>query len=60
MKILVEKSDIIWDKVLIMIFFIGGVLLGVFTNNISLIIIDIFCIINKICQIVEIINTKNN
>ena len=60
MKILVEKSDIIWDKVLIMIFFIGGVLLGVFTNDISLIIIDIFCIINKICQIVEIINTKNN
>lgn len=60
MKILVEKSDIIWDKVLIIIFFIGGVLLGVFTNNISLIIIDIFCIIDKICQIVEIINTKNN
>lgn len=60
MKILAEKSEIIWDKVMIIIFFIGGVLLGIFTDNISLIIIDIFCIINKICQIVETINTKNN
>lgn len=59
MKILVEKSDIIWNKVMITIFLIDSVLTGIIANNMFLIIISIICIIEQVYQIVKISKIKN-
>lgn len=59
MKILVEKSDIIWDKAMAIMFFVDGVLTGVIVNNVFLIILSIICIIGRVYQLVKTIKTKS-
>lgn len=59
MKILVEKSDIIWDKVIAIMFFVNGVLTGVIANDVFLIVLSIICIIGRVYQLVKIIKIKS-
>lgn len=59
MKILVEKSDVIWDKVIAIMFYIIGILIGIIANDMFLIILSIVCIISRLYQLVKIIKIKS-
>lgn len=59
MKILVEKSDVIWDKIIAMMFFIDSILDGIIVENMFLIILGIVFIVDELYQLVKIIKVKS-
>lgn len=59
MKILAEKSDVIWDKVIAIMFYIVSISIGIIANDMFLIILSIICIISRLYQLVKIIKIKS-